>query len=350
MKNELLLKILVIGIILLFICMSVYPSTAIDNMKKSSVPISKGNILYVGGDGPNNYTRIQDAIDNATSGDTVYVYDDSSPYAENIVVDTSISLFGEDKNTTIIDGSVNGHGANIVADNVTIFGFTIQNCSYGYAICLSANNSCIIDNIISNNMIGISPSLDNPSIFLRRGYNTIANNLIINNERRGIDLIGINNTVYRNIISQNPNGIELGMAVENNISNNFISDNEYGIFIYASYNSIIYNNNISLNEKLGILIFMTSSDKILQNNFIANGQNAYFNQPLIARVWAFKKFLSFPIRRSIWDRNFWDRPRLMPYKIPGLISLIRGNIEAPYIFNIYQFDWRPAKEPYDISI
>jgi len=33
-----------------------------------------GNTLYVGGSGPNNYTKIQDAIDNASNGDTVFVY------------------------------------------------------------------------------------------------------------------------------------------------------------------------------------------------------------------------------------------------------------------------------------
>jgi len=31
-------------------------------------------ILYVGGNGPNNYTKIQDAIDDARDGDTVFVF------------------------------------------------------------------------------------------------------------------------------------------------------------------------------------------------------------------------------------------------------------------------------------
>ena len=34
---------------------------------------STGGILCVGGSGPGNYTSIQDAIDNATSDDTVFV-------------------------------------------------------------------------------------------------------------------------------------------------------------------------------------------------------------------------------------------------------------------------------------
>lgn len=59
-------------------------------------------ILYVGGDGPGNYSKIQDAIDNASNGDTVFVY--NGIYYENLVVDKSINLQGENKEYTIIDG------------------------------------------------------------------------------------------------------------------------------------------------------------------------------------------------------------------------------------------------------
>ena len=63
-----------------------------------------GNTLYVGGSGPNNYTSIQDAIDNASDGDTIYVY--SGIYYENVVINKRINLIGEDRNGTIIDGGL----------------------------------------------------------------------------------------------------------------------------------------------------------------------------------------------------------------------------------------------------
>jgi len=44
------------------------------NIEKSSTLSFDGNTLYVGGSGPNNYTRIQDAIDYASDWDTVFVY------------------------------------------------------------------------------------------------------------------------------------------------------------------------------------------------------------------------------------------------------------------------------------
>ena len=64
----------------------------IENLKKFRteqpvIPLSRGDTLYVGGNGPGNYSTIQEAIDDASDGNTVYVYDDSSPYYENVEVD-----------------------------------------------------------------------------------------------------------------------------------------------------------------------------------------------------------------------------------------------------------------------
>ena len=105
MRNNWFRKGLVIGIIVLFIGMSINSSTGRRVEMKSTTQTLRGNTLYVGGIGPGNYTTIQNAIDNASDGDTVFVYAYSSPYYENVLVNRSINLIGEDKNTTIIDGS-----------------------------------------------------------------------------------------------------------------------------------------------------------------------------------------------------------------------------------------------------
>ena len=54
-----------VGIILLFVGTCIIPVPAQDT-EKPSLPTSSGKWLYVGGDGPGNYTRIQDAVDNAS--------------------------------------------------------------------------------------------------------------------------------------------------------------------------------------------------------------------------------------------------------------------------------------------
>ena len=68
---------------------------------------------------------IQDGIDAADPGYTIFVY--SGTYSENVVVNKTINLIGEDKNTTIIDGGYIGDVIHISKDWVNISGFSIKN-------------------------------------------------------------------------------------------------------------------------------------------------------------------------------------------------------------------------------
>ena len=275
----------------------------------------------------------------------MFVYDDSSPYRENIVVDTSISLIGEDKNTTIINGTNNGHhGVNITSDNVTVLGFTIQNCGgngttvLGSGIYLSSNNNRISDNILVDNEYGISTNFGNLSIPFspNTGHNTITNNRIINNGEGICFLFGWNNTVRGNVISQSEMGINLMAAMNNNVSFNVVSETLIGIWVVDSYNTMVYRNNVSYNE-LGVWTMITSADKILQNNFIGNNRSAISAQLLLSKIKMFKMKLNLPIRRDVWNENYWGEPRSLPYMIPG--ALLKFT---------FQVDWHPAQEPYDI--
>ena len=154
-------RILAIGVILLFIGMSISSSTGFNVEKQSTISLN-GKTLYVGGSGPGNYTKIQDAIDNASNGDTVFVYNDSSPYYEyNIEITKSINLIGENRYTTVINSNI-----SIETDWANISGFTIQNGHFG--LFLRGNYNSITNNIITNNYI-LNPhipfrpmSTDNP--------------------------------------------------------------------------------------------------------------------------------------------------------------------------------------------
>jgi|GEM_PF-838341 len=108
-----------IGILLL----SCFVITPVAKTAPPAPPI--GTTLYVGGSGPGNYSNIQDAIDDASDGYAVYVY--SGTYYENIVIDKSINLTGENVKTTIIYGNGIGDVIKVTDDKVNISGFTIRN-------------------------------------------------------------------------------------------------------------------------------------------------------------------------------------------------------------------------------
>ena len=151
MKKEL------IGIIIcLLLVGSVLQVSGIVIVDKDSLSIVNGKTLYVGCLGPGCYDKIQDAINDTVDGDTVYVFDDGSPYYENIIVDNSISLIGENKATTIIDGNRNDDVIEVFADSVIIDGFTIRNSSQnpenlGAGININSNFCLIYNNILINN-------------------------------------------------------------------------------------------------------------------------------------------------------------------------------------------------------
>jgi hypothetical protein len=129
------------------------------------------------GDPPENFTSIQDAINASIDGDTVFVY--NGTYYENVNVNKTINLTGEDRNSTIIDG---GGFDDVVIVNrpwVNVSGFTTKNGGGGdftfpgAGIKLGAYSTIFNNNICLNN---------NSGIVIFGTWNNITNNNISNND------------------------------------------------------------------------------------------------------------------------------------------------------------------------
>jgi parallel beta-helix repeat protein len=351
-------KWLAIGIILLFVGVTIAPAMAQNTEKSQS---SKGNWLYVGGGGPGNYTRIQDAINASFDGGTVFVYDDSSPYNESISIIYSIRLLGENPTSTIITNQKYSV-IRIFANNVTIEGFTITTLNYIYnGIQCKGNFSTISNNIINSGGISfyntynttithniiqgkrgiylsesIVTKIENNSIsvqhtgieLLRSSMILIANNCL-NNFTQGIMLIESSSAnVTNNDIS---NATSFGIYIQDNLDTNQIIGNTVtscnrGIFLCECENQIIKNNTIRDSE-LGINLSGANRNLIAYNVFGGNFVNALFSESY----------------KNKWSRNFWNRPRIFPQPIFGKITW-REVISIPWL----NFDWHPAQEPYDI--
>jgi parallel beta-helix repeat protein len=166
-----------------------------------------------------NYTSIQEALaaPETVDGHTILV--DPGTYYECVGVHKSVSLIGEDKATTVIDGNRTGIVVRVTVDDVYISGFTIKNSSGGYlssCIFLDNNrNTTIVDNIIGYG--------DDVCIFLNHSRgNSILNNTITNPSSDGICL---RSSSENRIIGNNISRTWIAIELEDSSNNNVISHN-----------------------------------------------------------------------------------------------------------------------------
>ena len=246
---------------------------------------------------------IQEMINNANSGDTIYI--SSGIYYEHIVVDKPLTIVGDGAETTIVDGmNEDEHIYNIFSDDVSIYGFTIRNCSIGFSGIRVNNDSCNIDNnifmmcgggvelwevedvVVRNNSfeentwgIYVHNSMDciihdntiNNNVYgVELGYSTadIKYNIFSRNELYGILQLGCNQIkIMSNTISSSGYAIQTYNTNNNTILDNYLHHNRRGISIFKSSKNQIKNNNISYNTK-GLYLWRESNNNQIMNNEI----------------------------------------------------------------------------------
>jgi parallel beta-helix repeat protein len=262
--KSLLNKGLAIGIILLFIGICFIPAIAQDTEKP--LPASRGNWLYVGGSGPGNYTRIIDAVNNASDNDTIFVY--SGTYFESFSISKSVNLVGEDKNTTIIDAQGSAHVIDFHANWITVREFTLTNTRNWAGDCGINIESPWYNNITNCNTIinNIFTEHRREAICIdHSAYNNISNNLFKNNSDSIVTIESSNCNVISSNVIFGGNGISLWNApYYNKVFNNQIIKGS--IYIDAGGFNLIDNNTI---EKGGSIQLMDGThNNVVKNNLL----------------------------------------------------------------------------------
>jgi parallel beta-helix repeat protein len=319
---------------------------------------------YVDDDGGADFTSIQLAIDAASAGDTIYVYNGTY---EHIHIYKSLTLIGENKYGTIIDGSGYGvyfeeYGAVVTITGVAVnlTDFTVQNAGYaelsGIAVYLHDTSLCSIndlvilnsrfgiaplfyssDNIISNNTISDAeigivnfnpwPSSNNTvvgnrisnssgGIYFNYPYSVqIINNIISNNSRYpyGIhfQMGGSDNKVIGNIVENSENAIRLDYAGSNLVEENVVENCTYGVFVgYESSDNVVVGNNAS-GSNIGFMLWDKSNRNLVTDNLAINNDYGIALQSSNSNRIYHNKFidnnqqvLNLDSQPNIWDDGY----------------------------------------------
>ncbi len=258
--------------------------------------MSNGYPVYV------RYSSLQVAVNEAAEGDTLLV--SSGTYYEHVVVNKTVSLVGENRENTIIDGNGTGTVVQITSGGVSLSGFTIRKSysdwSSGIALFGSNENCTITDNIIVDNCWGIE----------------------IAGDSNGTDISG-------NIIADNGQGIILfygGMNSDTIIHDNMITDSQdSGIWIWSQ--GIIIINNSLIGNHHAIYLHDSANGTIYHNNVVNNTIQVFSVNSL----------------NDVWDNgcegNYWSNYN-------GTDSNGDGIGDTPYIVNGNNTDHYPLMNPY----
>ncbi|MFX0108729.1 MAG: DUF2341 domain-containing protein, partial [Candidatus Hodarchaeota archaeon] len=263
---------------------------------------------------PDNYLTIQEAVNSANEGDTVFVR--NGIHFESIVVNKSISLIGESKNETIIDGENIGIVVLITANNVNITNFTVRNSGSGWD----------------------PGDMEHTGIYLYYYHTgiTISNNNVFSS-RIGIKVHSSSSTVCNNIAVNNYIGLQIGReAAHNLIYGNHIADNNWsGVNVYTgSYDNIIKRNTV-ISNPIGIEGESKGNNRIFHNNFINNNLQRSL------------------IESAIWDNgcegNYWSNYNGSDLDDDGIgdTFLPWEGVDSYPLMNLY---WNPCDINHDLKV
>ncbi len=278
------------------------------------------------------YAAIQDAIDDATSGDTIQAL--SGTHNENLLINKKLTLVGEDRDHTVINAGGSGNVIKITADHVTVKDLTVTNSgtSSGWpgdaGIRIDNADYCSVENVNASDN-------NNYGLILAYADNSLIKNNYCTDNRLGICTYGDNNNeICYNYIDDNVDGgmkpINSGGSGANQIHNNTIVNNGFhpnpaiitaGIILYggATKNNIIEHNLLDGNRQ-GIHCRAGGSSNVIRYNAIINctvagvqysaggGPNTYYHNNFINNT----VHTSGTTSSDVWDNgypmggNYWD--------------------------------------------
>jgi len=288
---------------------------------------------------PDDYAKIQWAIDNATSGDIIEVH--NGTYYEIVNVNKQLTLLGI--GMPVVDARGSGSTITLAADGIKLEGFSVTGAGDYYleaGVNVISNSNTLISNYASSNYgSGIALRYCNNNTLIG---NTASDNMQgIGGGGYGISLwYSSNNTLTHNNAWGNKCGISLAGSNNNELSdNNANSNSPYGIYLQqSSNNNTLIGNNANLNGVVGIFMGNTNNN-LIYNNIFNNTNNIQFMNPNINNWNITKQSGTNIIGGHYLGGNFWVRPN--GYGPKCIDSEPDGICDLPYELNSNNIDFLP---------
>jgi parallel beta-helix repeat protein len=154
-----------------------------------------------------DFTKIQDAVDAASSGDTIIVY--PGTYSENVDVNKSLTIQSENGAETTFVQAANPDDDvfKVTADYVEINGFTVTGSTTwlkaGVMVEKEVVHCTLLNNVVSNNSLGIC-------LGLYSSNNVLDGNTVMDNHWCGIEFhTSSHNTLRNNVILDNHHNLDV---------------------------------------------------------------------------------------------------------------------------------------------
>jgi parallel beta-helix repeat protein len=231
---------------------------------------SRPTVWTVDDDEPADFSTIQEAINTASPGDIVYVR--NGTYYENLFINKTVSLVGEDLETTIIDGSKSNVTFNPVvhvfgedAKNVSICNLTIRGSDNAWGLYITFHaNAWIEKNIITNNSGGIVADFSDS--------NTFVNNTIVDNKFEGILFFYSSGNIMRNnTISGNNYNFGISESSFNHDINTSNLVNGKPIYFFKNQSDLVINPHSF--SSVGYLALINCTNITVENLTLTNNYN-----------------------------------------------------------------------------
>jgi parallel beta-helix repeat protein len=258
------------------------------------------------------YSFIQTAIDMADPGDLIYVYS-GYYYEPNLEINKSVTLMGEDPETTIINAASNhntiaiissdwanmtgftlvnemqpneiseGAGVKIVSDNVSVSNLILQcKTTIGIEMESTENNHLSSNSMSGKGIVITGEELEHWNTHEIETTNTVMGDPVIylKNQVGGtisppagqIILANCTGLVVENHdLGAGSIGAEIGFSSNNSILNGSMNSNTiYGIYLFNSHNNTITGIHIGSNDLYGCYLEYSNNNSIIDNNLNGN--------------------------------------------------------------------------------